>query len=66
MTQKSTPKSSEKDPENPKFISKELCDAYRQLMTEKVDSIKRAIYISATAIGVVVTIVNLIIALTKL
>jgi len=54
---------SEKETENPKFITKELCDAYRQLLDEKINGLKKAIYVSGATVGIVLTVVNFIVAL---
>ena len=63
---------SEKETENPKyscnscqfqFVTKELCDAYRQLLDEKINGLKKAIYVSGATVGIVLTVVNFIVAL---
>jgi hypothetical protein len=56
---------SKEDPDDPKFVSAELCDAYRKLLEEKIDGIKKAVYVSAASITTVLAVIQLILTLYK-
>ena len=55
----------EKDdcPEHNDPVTEALCQARREVLIEKIEGLKKAVYISAASITVIVTVVQLILAL---
>ena len=48
---------------NGSFVSELLCQARREAILEKIEGLKKTIYVSSAAVGIVLTAVNLILAL---
>jgi len=50
---------------NNPYVTAELCEAYRQVLDERINGLKKAIYISTLSITTTLTVVQIILTLLR-
>lgn len=50
---------------DPEYVTRQLCEAYRKILEERIEGLKKAIYVSALCITTVLSIVQVILTLCR-